>query len=72
MEQLLEISNIDYNRLKKKVHQITAFELSNLSEPCYYPSLKKYYYELLHISKLKEKDIKEFVKRFYAGTPAAK
>lgn len=72
MQQLLEISNIDYNRLKRTVHRITANELSNLAEPCYYPSLKKYYFELLHISKLKEKDIKDFVKRFYKGTPAAK
>jgi len=72
MDILLEQSNIDYPALKKKIHQIAAFELSSLSEPCYYPSLKKYYFILLHLCKLKEKDIREFVKRFYKGTPAAK
>jgi hypothetical protein len=72
MDILLEKSNIDFNRLKKTLHRITAYELSNLSEPCYYPSLKKYYYELLHICKLKEKDITQYVNRFYKGTDAAK
>ena len=72
MDQLLELSNIDYTKLKRTIHKIVATEISKLSEPCYYPSLKKYYYELLYICKLKEKDIKEYVKRFYAGTPASK
>lgn len=72
MKELLEASDIDYNKLKRKVHTIAATELSGLSEPCYYPSLKKYYFELLHICGLKQNDVKEFVKRFYKGTPAAK
>ena len=72
METLLNKSNIDLNKLKRTLHKITAQELSALSEPCYYPSLKKYYYELLYICKLKEKDITEYVKRLYKGRPAAK
>jgi hypothetical protein len=72
MEILLSQSNIDFYKLKRTLHRIAASELSSLSEPCYYPSLKKYYYELLHICQLKEKDITEYVKRFYKGTPAAK
>ena len=72
MEILLEKSNINLTKLKKLLHKITAKELSSLSEPCYYPSLKKYYYELLYVCKLKEKDITEYVKRFYHGKPAAK
>jgi len=72
MEILLSLSNINLNKLKRTLHKITALELSNLATPCYYPSLKKYYYELLYITKLKEKDISEFVKRFYKGTPASK
>lgn len=72
MEILLSQANIDYPKLKKTIHRITAYELSSLSEPCYYPSLKKYYYELLHICKLKEKDITQYVTRFYKGTEASK
>jgi len=72
MEKLLDIANIDLNKLKRTLHKIAAQELSSLSEPCYYPTLKKYYYELLYICKLKEKDITQYVKRFYEGTPASK
>ncbi len=72
MEILHSEANIDLNKLKRTLHKIAAAELSSLSEPCYYPSLKKYYYELLYICKLKEKDITTFVKRFYKGTPASK
>jgi len=72
MDQLLEKSNIDYYKLKKVIANITATELSRLVEPCYYPSLKKNYYELLHICNLSEKDIKEFTKNLYKNTPASK
>ncbi len=72
MEILLQQSTINIPRLKKAVHRITAKELSGLTEPCYYPSLKKYYFEFLHLCGMKEKDIKEFINRFYKGTPAAK
>jgi len=72
MEILLSQATINLQKLKRSLHKITATELSSLTEPCYYPSLKKYYYELLYICKLKEKDITEFVKRFYKDTPMAK
>lgn len=72
MEILLSQSNINFPALKKKIHQVAAEELSGLSEPCYYPSLKRYYYDFLHLCGLKEKDIREYVKRFYKGTPASK
>jgi len=72
MQELLEKSNINFVLLKKFIHRTTASELAKLSEPCYYPSLKKYYYELLHICNLKEVDIKAYVKRTYKGRPEAK
>ena len=72
MNILLQQSNINYPRLKKTIYEITAEELSNLTEPCYYPSLKKYYFEFMYLCGIKEKDIKDFVKRFYRGTPEAK
>lgn len=72
MDILLQQSVINIPRLKKSVHKITAAELSGLTEPCYYPSLKKYYFEFLHLCNLKEKNITDFIKRFYRGTPEAK
>lgn len=71
MEILKNQSQIDLNKLKRTLHKIAAAELSGLSEPCYYPTLKKYYYELLYICKLKEKDVTQYVTRFYKGTPAS-
>jgi len=71
MQELLDKSNINHQKLKRLVHKITASELTKLSEPCYYPALKKYYFEFLHACGLTNKDITSFVKKFYRGTPAA-
>jgi hypothetical protein len=71
MQILLEKSDIDHNKLTKFYIKRTSYELGKLTEPCYYPSLKKDYYDLLNICKLKDQDIKKYVKRFYKGTPAA-
>ena len=46
----------------------TANELTELSIPCYYPKLKKNYFDLLNLTGLTEKDVKSFVKRFYSNT----
>ena len=45
-------------------------ELSKLVEPCYYPPVKKHFYEILHMVGLQERDIKDFRNRFYAGLGA--
>ena len=68
MKILLNKSKINHNNLKKFIIKIVSEELSNLTEPCYTPKLKKYYFNLLNLTGLNEKDIKEFVKRFYYGT----
>lgn len=68
MKELLEKSNVNYSRLKSFIYKVTAAELSNLAEPCYYPEHKRYFYEMLHLCGLKESDIKEFISRFYKGT----
>ena len=68
MQILLSKAKIDYSKLRSIIQRTVAKELSNLSEPCYYPSMKKTYYEFLHLTGLKEKDITEFVKRFYKGS----
>lgn len=67
MEILLEKSSIDILKLRKSVHYITSNELSRLVEPCYYPEIKKYYFEFLNTCKLTEKDVKEFSNRFWEG-----
>lgn len=72
MQELLDKSNINYSKLTRLIHKIISKELSNLVEPCYYPEIKKYYYELLYASGLTEKDVKEYTKRFWAGRPESK
>ena len=69
MDILLSKSTIDIHKLRKTVHSVTSNELSRLVEPCYYPEIKKYYFEFLNMCGLTETDIKEFVKRFWAGRP---
>ena len=59
-------------QLKKFITRSAARELSALSEPCYYPKTKKLYFELMNILKIKNTDVKEFVKRTYKGTKAEK
>lgn len=67
MKELLSKSKIDNIKLKNLIVRIVSKNLSSLSEPCYYPELKKHYYELLKITELTEKDIKDFVKRRWSG-----
>lgn len=68
MKILLNKSKINHSTLKKFITKVVSEELSNLTEPCYVPKLKKYYFNLLNMTGLNEKDVKEFVKRFYYGT----
>lgn len=70
METLKQKINPDKNALKRFLVSSAARELSSLSEPCYYPKTKKFYFELLHLLKITDKDVKEFVKRTYQGTKA--
>jgi len=72
MDTLTKKADINLPKIRRFIHRVTAKEMSALSEPCYYPKLKKYYIEMLHLCKLGEKDISDFIKRFYAGTPASK
>lgn len=72
MDTLLEKSKIDDRKLYKFIKTTSMQELSNLSEPCYYPKFRKYKSELLRFVGLSEKDLKEFPKRFYKGTKWSK
>ena len=72
MDRLSIEASIDYPKLKRYISKLAATELMNLTEPCYIPKLKTHYYEILKLCKLKESDVKNFVKEYYKGTPAAK
>ena len=69
METLLQIANIQQNELKKYLLKRVSSDLNDLSEPCFYPKLKRDYYEFLNFCGLKDSDVKNFVKYFYRGRP---
>ena len=72
MEQLLAKAKIKDGPLKSAISRIIAKNLGSLSEPCFYPEMKKTYYDLLKLTGLTEKDIKEFKKRRWHGKKEAK
>jgi len=72
MKELLEKSKINYAQLKSFIVKTVAKNLSSLSEPCYFPELKKNLYEFLKVSGLEEKDIREFARRRWKGRKEAK
>lgn len=72
MEELLNKVKPDLPKLKQFITTSAAKELSALSAPCYYPKTKKFYYDILNILRIKDKDFKDFVKRNYKGTKAEK
>lgn len=72
MEELLKKANINQTRARQILVRASAENLSGLSEPCFKPELKKHYYELLRLSNLTEKDIREFTKERWKGRKEAK
>jgi hypothetical protein len=72
MQELLQKSNINDLKLKALIVRSVSKNLSSLSEPCFYPEIKKHYYEFLKLTGLTEADIREFVKRRWKGRPEYK
>src|SRR4030042_274656 len=72
MEELLKISKPDFPKLNKIIRHITGTHLSNLSEPCYFPDHKVYYFEFLNALNLTDQDVKQWIKYFWKGMPQAK
>ncbi len=70
MEELLNKIKPDIPKLKRFINSSAARELSALSAPCYYPKTKRFYFEILNILRITDKDFKAFVKRNYKGTKA--
>jgi len=71
MEILLSKAKVNLKDLQRELEKLAAYEITQLSEPCYYPKTKKFYFILLNSLKLKDNDVKEFVKRIYKGTKAS-
>lgn len=72
MKELLNKARINDSQLKNFIVKTVAKNLSSLSEPCYFPELKKNLYEFLKLCNLDEKDIREFSKRRWKGRKEAK
>jgi hypothetical protein len=72
MDIILSKAKVNLPQLRRAIERLAAKDLSALSEPCYYPRTKKFYFELLNLMNLKDKDFKEFVKRSYKGSKAQK
>lgn len=70
MHILLSNATFNDSKIKNYITKLTVEELNNLVEPCYKSDWTKHYKELLHFTNLTEKDIRNFIKRFYAGTKA--
>jgi|WetSurSiteA1Bulk_404760.scaffolds.fasta_scaffold00112_3 hypothetical protein len=68
MEELLKKAKIDYQSLKYDLNRTVAFNLSSLTEPCFYPDMKKKFYDFLAHCKLTEQDMRDFTKRRWKGT----
>jgi len=63
VKELLLKSKIDKSNLKRILTKVAATNLSRLSEPCFYPAVRKNFHEFLRLCNLTEKDTKEFTKR---------
>lgn len=72
MQILLQKARVNQQKLKKYLLDVVGQELSNLSEPCYRPKLKKHQFNILMLCGLHESDIKDFTIRLHKGTPRAK
>lgn len=69
---ILKQAKINVPQLRNYIKKKAANELSKLSRPCYYPKTKLFYYELLNMLNLNDKDFKEFVKHTIKGSKAEK
>ena len=72
MEQLLSKAYVDVPKLHRYFKMQAAYQLSKLSEPCYYPPLKASYHDMLRQLRISDSDMKGFIKRLYKGTKAEK
>lgn len=72
MEELLKKAKFNNPKIKAVVARAVAKNLSELSKPCFYPDVKKHFYEFLTYTGLTEDDIRAFTKRRWVGRKEAK
>ena len=67
MEEILK--KIKYTpELQKLITRLAATEISAISQPCYFPPLKKSYNEMLMEIGLTDQEVKAFIRRMLAGS----
>lgn len=70
MEEILK--KIKYTpTIHRTIIKLAGTEISSISEPCYFPPLKKSYNEILIASGLTDDDVKRFIKRMLHGKISA-
>jgi len=57
-------------KLQQYIIRVVAKELMSLTEPCYYPKTKRFYFELLRLLGTTDKEFKAYIKETYKGTKA--
>ncbi len=67
MEIIIKKANINKPQLRSLLAKVVAKSISDLSEPCYCPNFKKHFYDILKITKVSAKDVREFNKRKWKG-----
>ena len=72
MKEFLSKVKVNEHNLSNLIFDVTADNLSKLSEVCYYPKLKNTYIELLHTFNVTEGDVDDLGERFWRGMPEAK
>jgi len=71
MDQLLQKVKINDTTFKNYLVRIVARNLSAITEPCELLNLKKHYYEMLRMTGISERDIKDFTKRRWTHRKSA-
>ena len=68
MDNLTQLVDFDERKVNRYIKKVTTSELSNLSEPCYYPKMHGYKHEILKLLNVKERDVRDFTKEYWKGT----
>jgi len=66
MKELIN-DHINLREIKRLLGKVSANELSQISQPCYVPQLKKHFYQLLSLTNITEKELKIAVKNYWKG-----
>ncbi len=65
INNLLEVQQ--QSILERKILEIVSYNLSALSQPCFRPSLKVHFYELIKLCNVTEKQLRQFTHEMWRG-----